>query len=140
MAAALTVAGLALGHVGVLSPVAEGTGKCLVLGDCFFHLFTNLGMAGHTEGPWCGHGIVDLQWMMGRMTAKAVTGDLAFGMGLVALGAVGYLTVDLVTEGTGLLGMGAFIVGKILAWAFMAGEARLFYIISQMQGQRLVRV
>jgi hypothetical protein len=79
-----TVAYLALGYNRMLAAVAEGTGECLMLGDRFLHLFTDLFMARHTEVSRCGQGIVNFQRMVGRMTAEAVTGYLAFNMGLMA--------------------------------------------------------
>ena len=81
----LAMTGLALRHYRMLTPVAEGTGECLVLSDRFFHLFANFFMTRHTETPRCGQSRVDFQWMVGRMTAEAVTGDLAFRMGLMAV-------------------------------------------------------
>ncbi len=48
--------------------------------------------------------------------------------------------MHLVTECTELLGMGAFIVGKVLSRAFMACKARLFYIIGKMQGKRFMGI
>ena len=77
--------GLALRHNRMLAAVAEGTGECLVLGHRFFHLFADLFMTRHTEVSRCGQGIINFQRMVGRMTAEAVTGYLAFGMGLMAL-------------------------------------------------------
>ena len=76
--------GDALRHNRMLAAVAEGTGECLVLGDRFFHLLADLFMARHTEVSRGGQSIVDLQRMVGRMTAEAVTGYLAFSMGLMA--------------------------------------------------------
>jgi len=80
----LAMTGLALRYNRMLAAVAEGTGECLVLGDRFFHLFSNFFMARHTETSRCGQGRVDFQRMVGRMTAEAVTGYLAFSMGLMA--------------------------------------------------------
>jgi hypothetical protein len=68
----------------MLAAVAESTGECLVLGHRFFQLFTNFFMTRHAEVSRGGQGIVNFQRMVGRMTAKAVTGYLAFGMGLMA--------------------------------------------------------
>ena len=124
----LTMTGLALGYIRMLSPVAESTGECLVLGHGFFHLFADFPMARHAEGPRRGHGRVDLQRMMRRMAAKAVAGQLACGMGLMTLGTIRDLAVDLVTEGTGLLCMVTLIIGEILARSLMTGKAGLFYI------------
>ena len=76
--------GDALRHNRMLAAVAESTGECLVLGDRFCHLFTDLFMARYTEAFWCGQGIVNFQRMVGRMTAEAVTGYLAFSMGFMA--------------------------------------------------------
>ena len=132
--------GLALWNIGMLTTVAERTGKCLVLGYCLLHLFSHLFVAWDTECSRRGQGIVDLQWMMDRMTAKAVTGHLALGMWFMAPGTVRDLTVHLMAEGTGLLGMGTFIVGKILSRTLMTGQAWLFYIIGKIERQRLMRV
>ena len=131
----LTVTCLALGNNGMLAAVTECTGKCLMLGHCFFQQFTYIFVARHAEGPRCGQGIIDLQRMMGRMTAEAVTGNLAFSMGLMAIRAIRNFAMHIMTESTGLLSMGTFIVGKILARAFMAGKTGLFYIHRQDAGQ-----
>ena len=88
-------------------------------------------MARHAVGPRCGQGIIDLQGMMGRMTAEAVAGQLAFSMGLMAICTIRYFAVHIVTERTGLLSMSTFIICKILARAFMAGQAGLLHIISK---------
>ena len=80
--------------------VAESTGECLVLGRGFIQLLTDLFMTGITEYSWCGHGIIYLQRMMGRMTTQAVADDLAFNMGFMTLGTVRDLAVHLMTEGT----------------------------------------
>ena len=135
-----TVTGLALGYIRMLAPMAESTGKCLVLGLCFFHQFSNFLMTRNTESSWCGHGIVYLQRMMRGLAAKTVARHLPFGMRFMTLGTVGDLAVDFMAEGTGLLGMGALIVDKILPRAFMARETWLFYIIGEIQGKRLMRV
>ena len=117
------VAGLALRNIGMLAPVTEGTGECLVLGLGFCQLFTSLLMACGTEGSRGGQGIFYLQGMMGRMTTEAVTGHLAFGMGLVAVCTVRDLAMHLVAEGTGLLGMGTLVFVKILSRPRMTGQA-----------------
>jgi hypothetical protein len=127
----LTVTCLALGNNGMLAAVTECTGKCLMLGHSFFQQLTYIFVARHAEGPRCGQGIIDLQRMMGRMTAEAVTGNLAFSMGLMAIRAIRNFAVHIMTESTGLLSMGTFIVGKILARSLMAGKAGLFYVISK---------
>jgi hypothetical protein len=44
----------------------------------------------------------------------------------------------IVTECTGLLRMSTLIVGKIPTRAFMAGKARLFYVISKMKSKRFM--
>ena len=134
------MASLAGGDIRMLTAVAESTGESLVLGHGLFQLRAGLLMAWHTESPRCGHGIVDLQGMMGRVTAKAVTGDLALGMGFMAIGAVRDLTVHFVAEGTGLLGMGAGVFFEILARALMAGETRPCYIIGKVQRQGLMGI
>jgi hypothetical protein len=125
----LTMTGLALGHIRMLSPVAESTGKCLMLCYGFFHLFTDFPMARYTEVPRCGHGVIDLQRMVRRMATETITGQLSFGMGLMAHGTIRDLAVNLMAEGTGLLCVGTLIIGKILARSLMAGETRLFHII-----------
>jgi len=102
----LTMTGLALRHIGMLTAVAEGTGECLVLGRCLFHLYTCLFVTRHAESPRRGHGIIDLQRMVGSMAAKAVAGYLACGMWLMAHGTIRDLAVDLVAEGAGLFCMG----------------------------------
>jgi hypothetical protein len=119
----------------MLAAVAESTGKCLVLGGCFFKLRANFIMASHAESSRCGHGIIDLQRMVRRMTTKAITGHLACGMGLMTAGTVRNLTMNLVAEGAGLFGMRALVLSKILPRTLMTGQARLFYVSSQMQGQ-----
>ncbi|KPJ97364.1 MAG: hypothetical protein AMJ60_11550 [Desulfobacterales bacterium SG8_35] len=136
----LTMTCLALRNIRMLSPVAESTGKCLMLCYSFFHLFADFPMARHTEGTGRGHSVVDLQRMMRRMTTKTITGQLTCGMGLMAHGTIRDLAVDLMAESTGLLCMGTLIIGKILARALMACEACLFNIIRQVQGQRFMRV
>jgi hypothetical protein len=45
-----------------------------------------------------------------------------------------------VAEGTGLLGMCTFVIGKILSRALVTGKARFFHIICKMQGKRFMRV
>jgi len=120
--------------------MTEGTGKCLVLGRGLFHIFPFLFMARHAKSPRCGHGRGYLQWMMSRMAAETVTGNLAFDMGFMALGTVRDLAMDLVAERTGLFGMGTLVIGKILARALMAGETRFFDVRSKVQGQRFMRV
>ncbi len=74
------------------------------------------------------------------MASEAVRGHLALSMGFMTLGTIGDLAVYFMTERTGLLGMCAFIIGKVLARALMTGKARLFYIIGKMQGKRLMGV
>ena len=135
-----TVTGLALGYIRMLAPMTESTGKCLVLGLCFYHLFSNFLMTRNTESSWCSHGIVYLQRMMRRMAAKTVARHLPFSMRFMTLGTVRDLTVYFMAEGTGLLGMGTLIIDKILPRAFMARETRFFYIIGEIQGKRLMRV
>jgi hypothetical protein len=78
--------------------------------------------------------------MMGRMTAKAITGYLVLCMRFMTHGTIWDLAVYLVAERAGLLCMSAFIIGKVLAWSFMAGKTRLFYIIGKVQGKRLMGV
>jgi len=74
------------------------------------------------------------------MAAKAVTGQLTFGMGFMALGTVGDLAVYFMTEGAGLLGMSAFIIGEILSRSLMAGKTWFFDIAGKVQGQGFMRV
>ena len=74
------------------------------------------------------------------MATKAVTRHLAFSMRFMTLGTIGDLAVYFMAERTGLLGMCAFIIGKVLARALMTGKTRLFYIIGKMQGKRLMGV
>ena len=136
----LTMTGLALWYGRMRSTVAEGTGKCLVLGHCFLQQLANFFVACNAECSWRCHGIFNLQRMMGRMATQTVTGNLLRSMGFMTLGAIGDLAVDLMAERTGLLGMGALKIGKVLTWSFMAGKARLFYIIGKMQGKRLMGV
>lgn len=132
--------GLALGDTRMLTPVAESTGKCLMLRHGFFQLFAGFLVTRHTESPGRGHGRVDLQRMMCRMAAETVTGHLPLSMGLMALGTIGNLAVDLMAEGTGFFGMGTFIVGEILARPLMAGKACILNIGSQVEGQWFMRV
>jgi len=134
------VACLALGHIGVLTPVAESACKCLVLGYGLFHLGANFLMTRDAEGPRSCHGVVDLQRMMCRMAAEAVTGHLTLGMGLMAHGTVRDLAVNCMTEGAGLLSMSTFIIGEILSRSLMAGKTRLFNIVGKVQGQGFMRV
>jgi hypothetical protein len=79
-----TVTGLALWYYRMLPSVTEGTGKGLVLCHCFFQLLSHLFMAWNTKISWRCQGIVNLQWMMGRVAAKTVTGYLALDMRLMA--------------------------------------------------------
>jgi len=118
----LAVAGLALGNIGMLAPVAESAGKRLVLGLGFFQLFASFLMACSAKGPRRGQGILYLQRMMGGMTTEAVAGHLAFGMGFMAIRTVGDLTMHLVAESTGLLRMGTRKICKILSRPLMAGK------------------
>jgi hypothetical protein len=73
--------------------------------------------------------------MVGRMTSETIGSQLTRGMGFMTIGAVRNLAVDIMAEGTGLLGMGALIVGKILSGALMAGETSILHIICQVQGK-----
>lgn len=132
--------GLALWNIRVLAPVAEGTGKGLVLGHRLVHQLTDITMTGNTEIPRRGNRIVDLQGMMGRMTTKTVSGNLTGGMRLMALATVRDLAMDIVAEGTGLLGMGAFVAGEILARTFVAGQAGLLDVSGEVECQRLMGV
>ena len=134
------VAGLALRHNRMLAAVTEGTGKCLMLGHCFFHQLANLLMTWHTEGSRCCQGIINFQRMMGRMAGQTVTGHLAFSMGLMAGGTIRNLAMYIMTESTGLLCMGTFIIGKILTRSFVAGKARIFYIIGKIEGKGLMGI
>ena len=136
----LSVTGLALGHIRMLTAVAEGTGKCLVLGHCFLQQRADFFVACNAECSWRCHGIFNLQRMMGRMATQTVTGNLLRSMGFMTVGAIGDPAVDLMAERTGLLCMGALKIGKILTWSFMAGKARLFDIIGKIQGKRLMGI
>ena len=66
--------GPACRYIRMITPVAEGTGECLVLGCGLFHLCPDLFVAGHAESSRGGHGRQYLQRMMGRVAAKTVTG------------------------------------------------------------------
>jgi hypothetical protein len=136
----LSMAFLALRHIWMLAAMAESAGECLVLGLCFLHQFANFTMTWDTECPWRGLGSVDLQGMMSWMASQAIWGHLARGMGLMAIGAVRDLAVDLVAEGTGLLRMGACIVGKILSRALMACKTRLLDISCQVKDKGFMRI
>ena len=136
----LTMTGLAFGYIRMRTAVAECAGKCLVFGHCLLHQPANLFMAWHAECSRRCQGIFNLQWMVGRMTAKAITGYLILSMRFMAHGTIGDLAVYLVAECTGLLCMGALVIGKVLTWSFMAGKARLFYIIGKVQCKRLMGV
>ena len=136
----LSVTGLALGHIRMLTTVAEGTGKCLVLGHSFLHQIANFFVACNAECSRRCHGIFNLQRMMRRVTTQTVTCNLLRNMGFMTFGAIGDLAVYLMTERTGLLRMGALKIGKVLTWSFMAGKARLFYIIGKIQGKRLMGI
>ena len=132
--------GLALGHIRMLAPMTESTGEFLVFCLGLFHLLANFFVACYAEGSRCLQGVIDLQRMVGRMAPKTVAGHLALSMGFMTLGTIRNLSVYLMTEGTGLLGMGTFKINKILSRAFMAGKAGLFYIIAKIQGKRLMGV
>lgn len=134
------VAGLALRHNRMLAAVTEGTGECLVLGLCFLHQLANFLMTCHAEGSRRCQGIINLQRMMGRVTSQTVTGHLAFSVGLMTRGTIGDLAVYIMTERTGLLSMGTFIIDKILTRSFVAGKAGLFYIIGKVQGKGLMGI
>jgi hypothetical protein len=124
----------------MLGAVTESTGEIRMLGCGFLHISCFLFMAGCAKSPRCGHGWDYLQRMMGRMAAKAVAGNLTFNVWFVALGTIGDLAMDFVTEGTVLLGMGGLVVSKILTRTFMAGKAGILNVVSKMQGQRFMRV
>ena len=74
------------------------------------------------------------------MTSQAIGGYLALSMRFMTLGAIRNLTVNLVAEGTRLLGMGTCKVGKILSRAFVTGKTRLLDITGQMQGKGCMRI
>jgi hypothetical protein len=131
---------LALRDYRMLTTVTESTGEFLVLGYRFLHLLTYFFMAWNTECAWCGYGIVDLQWMVGRMAAETVTDYLSFCMGLMTIRTIRYLPVHIVTERTGLFSMRTFIVGEILSRSFMTGEAWFFYIIGKLKGKRFMGI
>jgi hypothetical protein len=69
----------------MLAAMTESTGECLVLGYGFSQILACFLMTCHTEFSWCGHGVVYLQGVMCLVTAKAVTGELALSMRLMAL-------------------------------------------------------
>ena len=131
----LSMTGLTLRNIWMLAPVAEGTGKCLVFGLCFRHQFPNFPVTWHAECSWCGLRCVDLQWMVGRMASQTIGGHLTLGMGLMTIGTIRNLAMGLVAEGTRLLGMGAYIVGKILPRTLMTSKTSLLDIIGQVQGK-----
>ena len=101
-----TMTGSAFRHIRVRAAVAEGTGKCLMLGHCLLHQFTDFFVACHAECPRCCQGIVNLQRMVGRMASQTIRGHLALGMGFMALETIRDLAVYLMAERTGLLCMG----------------------------------
>ena len=136
----LSVAGLTLRHNRMLTAMTEGTGECLMFGHCFLHLCTNFLVTWHTKIPWRCQCIINFKWMMGRMATQTVTGHLFNSMRFVTTGTIGDLAMYLMAESTGLLGMGTLIIGKILAWFFMACKACLFYITSHIQGKRFVGI
>ena len=96
----LTVAGLALRHVGMRTPMTEGAGECLMLGGCLRHQFTDLVMTRHTEGPRCRQCIGNLQRMMGRVTGQTIIHGLSLGMRFMALETLRNLTMSIMAEGT----------------------------------------
>ena len=130
----------ALRNTRMLGAVTEGTGKCLMLGHGFFHKGTFLLMTGNAEAARCRQRRSNLQWMMGRVAAQAVTDHLALDMRLVTRGAFGDLAVDLVAERTILLGMHAWVIGKVLTRTIMAGQTGVLDIGSKMQGQGLMGI
>ena len=74
------------------------------------------------------------------MTGQTVTGHLAFSVGLMTGGTIGNLAMYIMTESTGLLCMGTFIISKILTRSFMAGKALIFYIIGKIEGKGLMGI
>ena len=121
----LTMASPALRHRRMAAAVTEGTGKGLMLGGGLGHELADLLMTRYAEGAGGVDVRHDLQGMVGRMTGKTVGHDLALGMGLVTPGAIGNLAMLLMTEVTGLLGVLARILGKLLALLLMAGQTFL---------------
>lgn len=126
----LTMTGPTLWYTRMFGAVTESAGEIRMLGRSLLHICRLFFMTGSTESPRCGHGRDYLQRMMGRMAAKAVTCNLTFNVWFVALGTIGDLAMDLVTEGTVLLCMGRLVVSKILAWTFMAGKAGILDVVS----------
>lgn len=74
------------------------------------------------------------------MATQTVTAHLALNMGFMTLGTFRNLAVHLMTEGTELFCMGTFIIGKILTRSFVAGKARIFYIIGKIEGKGLMGI
>ena len=74
------------------------------------------------------------------MAGQTDTGHLTFSVGLMAGGTIGDLAMYIMTESTGLLCMGTFIIGKILARSFVAGKALIFYIIGKIEGKGLMGI
>jgi hypothetical protein len=130
-----SMAFLALRHIWMLAAMAERAGECLVLRLCFLHQFADFTVTWDTECPWSCLCRIDFQWMVGRMTSQTIRGHLARGMGFMTIRAIRDLAVYLMAESTGLLGMGAYEVGKILSRTIMTGKARLLDITRQMEGK-----
>jgi hypothetical protein len=124
----------------MLTAMAEGTGKCPVLGHCLLQQLANVIVTRYAECPRRGQGIINFQRMMRRMAPEAVRGHLALSMGFMTLRTIGDLAVYLVAESTELLGMSAFKVSKVLTRAFMACKARFFYISGKVQGKRFMGI
>lgn len=134
------VTGLALRNNRMNSPVAEGAGEILVLGDCLVQIGIGRFMTGGAELTRRGHGIFNLQRMMGRMTAKTVRCCLGCLMGIMTVGTFRDFPMHIMAECTGLFGMGAFIIGKILPRPFMTGQTRRLYVLTQIQRQRFMGI
>ena len=136
----LTVASLALRYVGMRTPMTEGTGKCLMLGGCLGHQFTDLVMTRHTESPRCCQCIGNLQRMVGRVAGQTIIHGLSLGMRFMALETLGNLAMSIMAEGTGLLGMRTGIIVEFLPLLFMTGQTGTGYIIGKIQIKWLMRV
>ena len=135
-----TVAVPARGNARMIGAVAEGTGERLVLGHGFFQGGAGFFMTCDAEAARSGHSREDLQRMVGRVAAQAVAEYLTLGVRFMALGALWNLTVNIMAEGTGLLGMFALVVGEILSRTLMAGQTGILDIGGQMQGKGLMGI
>lgn len=127
----LSMAGLALRYTGMRTPMAESACKRLMLGGRFGQQFTDPLMARHTESPRRCQRIGNLQWMMRRMAGQTIIHGLSLGVRFMTLETLGNLTMNGMTEGTRLLGMGTGKLFEFLALLFMTGQTRAGYICGQ---------